>query len=632
MREDLGILRFLFNSLAFRVFIFSIPIFYFLVFLSSNLEQLQFSITAQLLRILGVSNVFNGSSLLLVYQRTNVIIPMGGITAKLIAFAIFTCFGFALNTITRVRVSILMLALLSFFIFLIMDLFIILAILPLGLSESYTMIDATCTTIVTAILIDVMLFTLMDLPEPVKIKQEIRFNRLTEYVILIGSLAGAIFISSLYLHYMFLLANFFSTGGFGVIHIYVEISFLGIFFSSFFILAYIANGVKPYYLKNWRDRLKKPPSITFLVAAYNEETRIAKCLEALNKAAAKYEGKVEVIVINDGSTDRTAEVARETMKRLYFIEGRVLDKENGGKGTALNFGLRYATGDVISTMDSDSYVTEDSLPHLMAHFSDPTVGVVTGVVYPSVERTPLQQIVGWRALLRIFYNRSMESLEAILCTPGSFSFLRREIPQKLGGWFQGQGDDADMTQRAVRMGYKVRFEDRMMGYSYAPTSFYGWYKTISKWRRGSFLAIARNASIMSVAHGAKGIFVYPFVLILRAMRLMLFFNIIHQIVVATFFLHPSTWQFASGAFLVFHVIMILASLEFIYIQIFLILKYKKYEKLKYLWGILPLMFMGLISYIQSVQTIAPRTSKKVSRTNWYRYPRDDWLEKFLMVR
>lgn len=116
------------------------------------------------------------------------------------------------------------------------------------------------------------------------------------------------------------------------------------------------------------------PPLTILIAAYQEEAAIADTLESI--ASQDYRGAVEVLILNDGSTDRTAEVAQRSLRRLPMpasMTARILDfPVNRGKATALNDGLRAARHPLIVTIDGDSCLREDSLTHIVERLlSDP---------------------------------------------------------------------------------------------------------------------------------------------------------------------------------------------------------------------------------------------------------------------
>ena len=112
--------------------------------------------------------------------------------------------------------------------------------------------------------------------------------------------------------------------------------------------------------------------ITFAIPSYNSEKFLASCLDSL---LIGVDDKIEAIVINDGSTDRTSEIAHEYAKKYQFI--KVVDKENGGHGSGVNVGINIATGLYFKLLDSDDHIDKEGLLSLIEtiekHFNDNTL-------------------------------------------------------------------------------------------------------------------------------------------------------------------------------------------------------------------------------------------------------------------
>jgi len=123
------------------------------------------------------------------------------------------------------------------------------------------------------------------------------------------------------------------------------------------------------------------PLVSVIIPAWNEEVGI---LTSIKSVLAEEYGNVEIIVVNDGSTDKTAKVVNRFLSNPgNRIDGKTIRyfrKKNGGKGSALNYGIKRARGSIIVTMDADSAHKKDAIVNLVRYFSDPTVDAVVGNV------------------------------------------------------------------------------------------------------------------------------------------------------------------------------------------------------------------------------------------------------------
>ena len=176
------------------------------------------------------------------------------------------------------------------------------------------------------------------------------------------------------------------------IFVYASI-YLGLVATTFFVLSYISDLKKKKLLFTDKELL----SISIIIAAYNEE----KSIEATIKSALDSDypkDKFELLVIDDGSTDKTLELAKKFEK-----EGvRVFSKENGGKGSALNFGIKKAGGEIIFSMDADTFVDPKSAKNMVRYFKDERVVSVAPTLSIYNPRGFLQRIQHIEYLSGIF--------------------------------------------------------------------------------------------------------------------------------------------------------------------------------------------------------------------------------------
>src|SRR5688572_20784945 len=171
------------------------------------------------------------------------------------------------------------------------------------------------------------------------------------------------------------------------------------------------------------EQLTSAPPVTIIVPVYNEEAVIEAALHSL--LALDYPA-FDILVVDDGSTDRTFELARSMEGRRAGVTLRVVHKRNGGKASALNAGIAMARTPFVLCMDGDSRLTPDTLRHAMRHFADPRVGAVAGNV-KVVNRNNM-----WTRLQALEYieglnmpRRAQGFLRVVNIIPGPIGIFRR---------------------------------------------------------------------------------------------------------------------------------------------------------------------------------------------------------------
>ena len=221
--------------------------------------------------------------------------------------------------------------------------------------------------------------------------------------------------------------------------------------------------------------------VAILVPAHNEEKVIAQSIQSLK--ALNYP-RFEIIIIDDGSADRTADVAEEAL--LDFPGGKVLRKPNGGKASALNLALTQTDADVIVAIDADTQLDPDALTWLIRHFSDPNVGAVAGSVEvgnPDCLITRFQAIE--YTVSQNLDRRAFETMRGIIVVPGAIGAWRREAVLNVGGYDQDTlAEDADLTIKLQRAGWTVLTEPRAIARTEAPDTVRLFLRQRFRWMFG----------------------------------------------------------------------------------------------------------------------------------------------------
>lgn len=249
--------------------------------------------------------------------------------------------------------------------------------------------------------------------------------------------------------------------------------------------------------------------VSIVVPAYNEEKVIGKTIESLTQLS--YPNK-EIIIVDDGSNDRTFEIAR-----AYVVKGsvRVFTKPNRGKWHALNTGITAAKGSIIVCIDADTILDKEAIQHLVKHFKEPKVGAVAGNVKVGNRKTMLTKLQTIEYVTGInLYRRSESLFNAVTVIPGPIGAFRVEALKK-AGLYDGDtfAEDADITLKILKAGYKTVFEPRAVGRTEAPSNLTDLAKQRYRWYRGYLQSLMKHKDlIFNRKYGFLGLFIIPWTL------------------------------------------------------------------------------------------------------------------------
>ena len=268
------------------------------------------------------------------------------------------------------------------------------------------------------------------------------------------------------------------------------------------------------------DRLRKPhskaspgfnPRVAVLIPAYNEETVIVRTIRSVLNSDYS---NLHIIVIDDGSLDRTAEVAREA----YAAEPRVqvLSKPNGGKAAALNFALDRLEEDIYVGIDADTVIAADAISKLIPHFEDPRIGAMAGNAKVG-NRVNLW--TRWQALEYItsqnFERRALDLFHVVTVVPGAIGAWRTAPVKAAGGYpLNTVAEDADLTMNLLEQGFKVDYEDRSLAFTEAPIDAKGLMRQRFRWSFGTLQAVWKHRAAF-VRNKAMGLFALPNIIVFQ---------------------------------------------------------------------------------------------------------------------
>jgi cellulose synthase/poly-beta-1,6-N-acetylglucosamine synthase-like glycosyltransferase/peptidoglycan/xylan/chitin deacetylase (PgdA/CDA1 family) len=236
-----------------------------------------------------------------------------------------------------------------------------------------------------------------------------------------------------------------------------------------------------------RQPLRYLGPVTVVVPAYNEAANIAATVRSLVENDYP---SIEVIVVDDGSTDGTADIVRS----LGLPNVRVIRQANAGKPAALNTGIAQATSDLIILVDGDTVFDRQAIGRLVQPFADPSVGAVSGNTKVANRRgllgrwQHLEYVVGFNLDRRLF-----DLGECMPTVPGAIGAFRREVLYAVGGVpATTLAEDTDLTMATLRAGWRVVYEETAIAWTEAPATLRQLWRQRYRWCYGTMQAIWKH--------------------------------------------------------------------------------------------------------------------------------------------
>jgi len=296
------------------------------------------------------------------------------------------------------------------------------------------------------------------------------------------------------------------------------LAYIGILASCFYII-----NIFFYYKKKAKEEEDCSKRVSIMIPAFNEENGIASTIKsALNLDYPK--NLLEIIVVDDGSKDRTYEIAKrfEKDKRV-----KVYKKLNGGKASALNFALKKARGEIVVSMDADTFAKPDSLKKMVAYFKDNRVMCVAPSMGVYKPKSIWGRILQIEYYMGVFLRKSFASMNAIHVTPGAFSAYRRRFFEKYGTYEVGNiTEDLEVALRIQSHYYIIENAEKASIYTSSPDSFKELLYQRRRWYIGLMKNLWRYRRLFGFKHGPLGYLVLPVAVSTIALSVFLTFYMI----------------------------------------------------------------------------------------------------------
>jgi len=245
----------------------------------------------------------------------------------------------------------------------------------------------------------------------------------------------------------------------------------------------------------WGDEVTDP--VTVIVPAYNEKANI----EVAIRSILANDHPLEVIVVDDGSTDGTADL----VEALGLDRVRVIRQPNGGKATALNTGIAHAAHELIVMVDGDTIFERDTVRLLVQPFADSRIGAVSGNVKIANRDTFLTRLQHIEYVVGFNVDRRVHDLMGSMCTiPGAAGAFRRTVLLDVGGVSQETlAEDTDLTIAIGRAGWRMVYVDKAIAWTEAPVTVRQLWQQRYRWTYGTMQSVWKHRRAI-VERGAAG--------------------------------------------------------------------------------------------------------------------------------
>jgi len=281
--------------------------------------------------------------------------------------------------------------------------------------------------------------------------------------------------------------------------------FATLYFQVFILLTFLGTRKDVFSKKNFKP--SRFPTVTIMVPCFNEERTVAGTIDSL--LALDYpKDKLTIMAIDDGSTDSTPDVLKQFTNNPQV---EIFTKENGGKHTALNFGLEKITSDLVGCLDADSFVNEDALSIVVSYFlRDKTIDAVTPSIIIREPKSIIQRVQRAEYYGSIFLRKMLSYLNAIYVTPGPFSIFKREVFTGLGNYRHAYNtEDFELALRMHSNNMRIVNAHEAHVTTVGPYSARALHKQRLRWTFGFLKNIIDYKHLFSTKKGALGALVLP---------------------------------------------------------------------------------------------------------------------------
>ena len=253
----------------------------------------------------------------------------------------------------------------------------------------------------------------------------------------------------------------------------------------------LAVGVKHLMRSSRRRREvsqlsgERLPMVSIIVPVRDEERVVGRLLEALLRLDYPLE-KMEILIVEDGSVDKTVEICRDYARR-YPDQIRLFHQSvSNGKPSALNYGLKHVRGEIVAVFDADSVPEPDALMRAVEYFEDESIAAVQGRTCSiNADKNILTKFISYEeAVYFEAFLRGKNALSLFVPLCGSCQFVRRDVLERVSGWDEALSEDMEMSVKLTTRGYNIKYAPDVRSWQESPANLGQLMSQRTRWYRG----------------------------------------------------------------------------------------------------------------------------------------------------
>lgn len=258
-------------------------------------------------------------------------------------------------------------------------------------------------------------------------------------------------------------------------------------YGTFYIVTSLIWRVKPSSLSK--------ADITVLIAAYNEEDSIKDTIDSINNS--NFLGSIEIIVVNDGSTDKTKDVLQKLSKQAENL--LVINKENGGKSSALNVGLKYVKTKIVVTIDADTTMHENAIREIVStHINNGFQATAGAIRVNNPSKNLITKVQNWDYMIGLASAKQAQGAhDGILVAQGAFSCFDVSVIRESNGWREDVvGEDIVLSWSLNKSGMVIGYAPFAICFTNVPENYKSFFNQRKRWSRGLIEAFRQHSDVL----------------------------------------------------------------------------------------------------------------------------------------
>ncbi|MFH1066267.1 MAG: glycosyltransferase [Nanoarchaeota archaeon] len=306
---------------------------------------------------------------------------------------------------------------------------------------------------------------------------------------------------------------------------------MSMFFLIFWLLNFMEKGIE-----REKGKFDKFPAVTITMPVLNEGDTVRQTL--LSAIALDYpRNKLEIIVVNDGSTDKTREIVEKVIWQHKETRIKLINHvKNKGKGESMNEALKIANGEFFTCLDADSFIESKALKKMLPYFKDKRVGAVLPLMRVYKPKTMLEKMQWCEYIVNLFMKNIMAKKDCVHVIPGPFSVYKTEVIRTLGGFAENNiTEDLEISLRLQKHHYKIIQLLGVSVFTVVPKTLKGIYKQRNRWYKGTMINLFNYKGLLfNKKYGDFGMVQLPHVFVSGALAAIMIILVGYTMIIKPF--------------------------------------------------------------------------------------------------